>query len=233
VEPLAKAIGRGLAIDLDSKIVRMGIKAARTSALSGYHNGGNVVSRTGGGSTIADAYPATAAGAVLLRDDMAQLAQLMTEDNVPLAGRGLVITPYAKRVLEKDPTIFSRDYQNGVNDAMNVVIGRCEGFDIMVSNGIPTTNMSGGGPPSDTDKYDVDCRYVAGNVAAGTGQPIAVAFCGAQDGNAAVGMVILEEFHPWMEFIETRNVTFLKDQNFVGVDIICPWMAGEIRGQLS
>jgi len=230
----AQGIAQQLAEAWDLRFVCTGIKAARTAASSGFHSGGNVVSRVGGGTTIANAYPATTAGATNLRDDMAQLAQLLDEDNVPREGRYLAISPYALRVMTKEANVFSRDWQpEGRNKLLDRVLGVVEGFNIIVYNGLPNTNVSGIGPSHDTDKYDVDCRYAAGNVAAGTGQPVAVAFSAAMGSTAAVGVAMAENFRTFMEYDERENGLFMKAQQYFGMGVVAPWFAGEIRGQLS
>jgi hypothetical protein len=236
VAPYAASIGRQLAISKDRKIVRMAIKGARTAASSGFHNGGNVVNRVGAGTTIADAYPESATGAANLVADIRTLARQMDEDEVPEFGRSLVLTPYAFAVLCYDTTnkIFSKDFIEGQNSILNRRIGRLEGFDLYKSNNsIPSTNLVNTGTRSDPDKYDVDCRYVAGNVAASTGQPVAVAFCGAQDGNPGLGMVIAENMYTHLRYIPERGGTFMMGRNFLGVDKLAVWNLGVIQGQLS
>lgn len=244
-----RAIGRGLAIDIDSKIIRVAILAARTSASAGYYPGGNVVYRAATGTTYADAFPATAAGAFNFRDDAAQLAQLMDEDNVPRDGRYLFIPPYFVRVLTKDSgsyfsfgtgpantgfstsgtsTLFSADYGSG-NDINRRVIGVLEGFNVIVSNNFPANaNVTTGNPPSNTTKYNVDNRYV---VSGSNGQACAIALCGASEGSGAVGMVEFMGIQPWMQRNEYKNVEFMKAQTFFGLGVVAPWKAGIIQAR--
>lgn len=229
ISPFAKAIGRGIAIQMDSKLLRMALLAARTAAVSGIHNGGNIVFRQATGSTLLNAYPASTTGAANFRDDAAQLAQLMDEDNVPKAGRYLIIPPLIRRVLTKDTTLFSHDYQSGPNVLNSRVIGELEGFQVIVSNNMPATNLTTGNPPSNTTKYNVDARYA--NASAGLlGQPAGIALCGADEGSAAVGLVEAMGITPYMEDDGRRNTKFLKAQNFVGMGVLSPWCAGAICG---
>lgn len=238
-EPYAGAIGRQLGNSADDKLARTLVIAARTSASTGFHQGGNVVNRVGAGTTIADAYPSSATGAANFRSDMRTLAYQMDVDEVPLNGRKIALTPYIKQVLQYDTTVFSRDYQDytaaGGNLAMERRIGKCEGFDLYVSNqSIPNEAFyAPRGPRFDPTKYDVNTLYQAGNVAASTGQPVALAFCGAMDGNAAVGLLQAENFYTNVEYLPRRGGTFMMGRNFLGVGKLAVWCAGIIQGQLS
>lgn len=234
--PYAQSIGRQLAISQDNKIVRKAIQAARTTAQSGFHNGGQVVNRVGGGTTIADAYPESTTGAANLLADMRTLARQFDEDEVPVMGRKMVLSAYARSVLLYDNTgkLFSKDFIDGENKILSRRIGHAEGFDLYVANNsIPSTNIVNSGTRSNPTKYDVDARYVAGNVAAGTGQPVAVAFAAADEGNPGLGMVIAEEFYTHMRYIPEKGGTIMIGRNFLGVDTLAVWNTGVIQGQLS
>jgi hypothetical protein len=228
------SIAWALAKATDDKIVRMAVKAARTAALAGFHNGGHVVSRVGGGSSIAAAYPESSTGAANLITDMRIMSRMLDEADVPAEGRACILSSYGKSVLQHDNTgaIFSRDYQDR-NQLVDRRIGRAEGFDIYHTNSLPTTNVVGAGSLLLPNKYDVDCRYVAGNVAAGTGQPVAVVLCGSQSGTAALGMATAEEMFTHMKVRPELFDILLIGRNMLGVDKTNVWCAGEIRGQLS
>lgn len=238
--PFATAIGRGLAIRIDSLISQVAVMAARTAASAGYHNGGNRVFRQATGSDITAAYPATATGAANFRDDVSQLAQLMDEDNVPKTNRKLIVSPYMIRVLTKDAgnsltpfsgpsLLFSRDFTGTESNNANLRrVAVLEGFDLLVSNNMPTGNITTNGPPSNTTKYNVDCRY--GNLSAGLlGKPAAIALCGAEEGTAAIGMVEANGITPHVEPDERRNTVFMKAQTFFGLGVLSPWCAGVIE----
>lgn len=234
-QPYAASIGRQLGNSADDKLVRTLILAARSAASTGFHLGGNIVNRTGGGTTIADAYPSSSTGATNGRGDMRTLAYQMDVDEVPVAGRNMAITPYFRSVLQYDTTIFSRDYQVGQNDALSRKIGECEGFNLFVSmNSIPAEAFyAPRGPRFDATKYDVDTRYLAGNIAASTGQPVAIAFCGAQEGNGAVAVLIAEEMYTEISYSGREGGTFMMGRNFLGAGKLAVWEAGVIQGQLS
>lgn len=227
-------MGQSLAEDFDGKGFRMAVKSARTAAKAGFHNGGQVVNRVGGATTIADCYPATATGAANLRADIRRLARLLDDAFAPEPYRYGFITPYGHEVLSNDPTLFSRDYVwQDENKAIKRVLGEVEGFIIQKSAGIPSTNFINTGSDVDPTKYDLDCRYVAGNVAAGTGQPIFIALCGGDSGTAAVGVAMAEEFvTKYLEDVR-RNTLYTRCNNLFGMGVVAPWMAGVVQAQLS
>lgn len=237
VQPYATAIGRAMAIRIDHLISRQAVLSARTAAVSGYHNGGNIVSRVAAGSTLADAYPYSSTGASNFLDDCSELAQLMDEDNVPRArgSRWLFIPPRMARVLTyqrnaTNPTLFSEDYRNS-NDLNSRVIAEVEGFNVVVSNNMPaSSNYASDGPPQSTSKYDVDCRYSSSGSG---GQPAAIALCGASDGVAAMGMVEAFGITPDSEVDKRRNTLFIKAQTMFGLGTLAPWCAGVIQGRTS
>ena len=222
MSPFAMKLGRGLAKNLNRKAIRTGVAAARTAALVSQgqtmHNGGNVVSRVGA-SGITDAYPVTTAGAVALRDDIAYLAQKMDEDEVPEDGRFLYIPSYLRRVASKDPDIWDQRFESSMNDMHTRRLGIIEGFEIRVTNNLPTTNVTTG-----PTKYQGDFTY---NGAAG--QPVGLAFCGAQEGEPAIGAVIGIGIGSTVWDDVRRNTTFLKAQTMVGLGTLSVWCAGELR----
>lgn len=233
--PFARGMGQSLAEDFDLKGFVMSIKAARTAAKTNFHNGGQVVNRVGGGSTIQDCYPATATGAANFRADIARLSRLLDDSFAPSYPRYGFLTPYGHEVLSKDTTLFSRDYvTQDENMAIKRIIGEVEGFLIMKSAGIPSTlNPVGSGPDTDITKYDIDTRYVAGNVAASTGQPMFIALCGGDSGMGAVGVAKAEEFRNDVIHDIRRNTIYMSSRSLFGMGVVAPWMAGVVQGQLS
>jgi hypothetical protein len=226
IRPVAKKLGRALATDFDKKLFAVAIRAGRTAALTKnsmtIHNGGNVVERVA--ATVAAAYPVTVTGAQNYRDDVANLAQLMDEDNVPEEGRYLAISPYIRRVLSKDTTIYDRDYSIArSNDLNRRIIGLIEGFDILFpTNHLPTTNITTG-----PTAYQ-------GDFTATVGLPAGVALCGADEGSSAIGYVAanMPELGPIYTFMgkdERKNTHFMKGQMMVGADVLSPWSAGLIQ----
>ena len=224
MRPYARKLGRSLATDMDGKLARVGIRAARTAAVSGIHGGGNQVTRlASGGSADSDAYVDSSVGSGLFRDDVAQLARLMDEDAVPEAGRYLFIKPYIRSILRHETDLFNRDFNP---DAMagsmnNRVVGTMEGFNLIISNNFPTDNTNS---TAAFDAYKVDCD----GEDVGGPRPVALALCGAQEGSSAIGLVQAAGLTSHIEKDERRNTFFLKSQMMVGADIVSPWCAGEI-----
>lgn len=219
---LAFKLGTDLAIQYDKRLFKAALIAARTAASSGYHNGGNTVEVTA--ATIAAAYAASTTGAEAFRDSVAELAQLMDEDNVPEDGRTLFISPYIRRVLGASDTsgtlipIFDKDVNSRPNDINTRAIGILEGFNVVVTNHLPTTNTTTG--PSN---YQVDAT-----VAGAVGGPAAIALC-RSGSDAALGVVQALGLATTIMDDHRRNTTFMKAQTYLGAGTLAPWMAGEIR----
>jgi len=219
---LAYRIGTDLAIQYDKRMFQAGLIAARTAASSGYHNGGNVVEIAA--DTVAAGYAASTTGAEAFRDSVAELAQVMDEDNVPEDGRTLFIPPYIRRVLGASDTggtyipIWDKDATKGENTINDRSIGILEGFRVVITNHLPSTNITTG--PSN---YQVDA-----NVAGAVGQPAALALC-RSGSDAAIGVVDAFGLQTEIHDDSRRNTTFMKGQLYLGAGTLAPWMAGEIR----
>ncbi len=227
LRPFAIKLGRSLATQFDKNLIQLGVLAAETAASTGFHNGGNVVQQ-GNHATVAAAYPLTAAGFTSISGDLADLARLMDEDDVPEDGRFLVITPYIRQVLTfgADTVFYDKTLSDSTpNSLVDRRIGRIHGFEIIgVTNHLPTTDISTG-----PTKYQVD-----GTIGAGTGTPVALALCGAQEGSAAVGYVAASDpqlgpIYAFRFYDERRNTTFMKAQMMVGADVLAPWCAGVVN----
>lgn len=226
VGPLAVKDGQRLARTYDQRAFNLAINAARSTAVTknglSVHNGGNRVERVA--NTAALAYPVSSTGAQNFRADAAELAQLMDEDFVPEEGRYLFITPYIRRVLGMDSTIFDRDFTREPSNSLNTrAIGELEGFMVVVAKGrIPTTNVTS--HAGVLTKYNGDFR-----VAGATGEPVALALCGAQQGSAAIGVARVMGPQSKMVPDDRRNTMFIKSQMLVGLGQLHPWCAGVIE----
>ena len=228
--PFAMKLGRSLATDCDKKICTIGIKAARTAAVSGLHAGGNQVTRSVGAAAtaLATAYANNDTGSGYFRDDVASLARSMDEDNVPEDGRYLFISPYIRAILRHETAIFNRDLSDGsvVGSINNRVLGQLEGFNLIMTNAIPTATVSG--YSGYAAKYNQVVGVAAGATAAGEERCAAVALCGAVGGSAAVGMVQASGIRSVIQDDERRNTKFMKSQMMVGFGVLAPWCAGTI-----
>jgi hypothetical protein len=231
---LARNHGRKLARNFDRRgfsiAAKAALGAARTKNGLTVHNGGNTVERIG--ADLAGAYPVSATGAKNFRDDVDQLAQLMDEDDVPEEGRYLIYDPYIRRVLQQDLTVFDARYNPPAgNDFASRRIGMMGSFTVLrPSNHIPSTNLTasslGGNLPA---KYQQDWTYDGGD----DGRPAAIALCGGDEGQAALGYVAasmneLSPIYSTMIVDERRNTIFIKSQMMVGWDQLYTPCAGMI-----
>jgi len=222
---LGKKTGRSLAIEYDQKLAIIGILAAREAAKTNFHSGGNVVDAAGSHTTVASAYPATSTGADNFRDDVSNLAQLMDEDNVPRQGRILFVPPYIKRVLSNvtNSSIFDRDLSAMTNDLNQRILGVLEGFSVVETNNLPSTNIT-------TGKSKYQGNFTATQVASEThGLPACLALCGAEVAEPAIGVVQARGITTTIKPIEEKLTTFMSAYTFMGADILAPWCAGYIR----
>ena len=219
---VATKLGHALAKKFDTHSAIVGLNAARTAAVSGIHDGGNQVTRTA--ADVATAYPNSTTGANNFRDDVAQLAYQMDEDNVPEDGRYLYIGPYMRQILSRHATdIFNRDFGPGseMNDLNSRRLGMISGFNVMFTNALPSTNVTTSGL--------TPAKY-GGNFTAGGSddQPVALCLCGAQEGSAAIGVVTALGITPHMSPDPRRNTIFMKAQAQLGMGVLAPWCAGSV-----
>jgi hypothetical protein len=148
---------------------------------------------------------------------------MMDTDNVPEGGRHMFITPYIRRVLSQDTTIYDVRYNqnNSGNRLNNRAIGELEGFVVHpVANRILDTNVTS----YRQSKYNGDYRFNGA-----TGQPVALVACGASDGSAAIGTVALQNIVPEMENDVRRSTMFMKASILMGAGSLHPWCAGSIE----
>lgn len=228
LNPFARKLGRSLATQFDQRLMQLGVIAARTAALTGFHSGGNRVSRVAASGAVATAYPTTTTGHDNLSSDIADLATAQDEDNVPEEGRYLIVTPYIRQVLTMGAStqFFDKDLSNNnPNSLVQRIIGRIHGFNVLApTNHLPTTNITTG--PS-----QYRANFTAGTT---TGIPVILALCGAEEGSAAVGYVAagddkLNPIYSFRMYDERRNTTFMKAQMMNGADVLAPWCAGVIE----
>lgn len=142
---VARKAGEALARTADSHILQNYVLGARTAA-SGDFKGGSRVQRAG--ATVAAAYPVSTTGSTNLQSDLAALAQVMDEKDVPKDDRYVFITPYLHRVLRQDNTLLSIDYvDRALADKMNRKLMKVEGFWVLETNNMPATDTSAATSP--------------------------------------------------------------------------------------
>ena len=221
---LGASIGRGIANEWEERMIITGLKAATAPAVTKQgktiHNGGNIVTRTG--SSLSNAYPTSATGARNLIDDLAQLARLMDEDNVPRDQRFLLTTPYGHQVLRHERSIFDADFSaQRSNDLNRRILGMVEDFNILpFTNLMPSSNITS----KPESRYNGDFS-VGGS---GDGVPIALAMCGMVDDKASIGYVHAGGVMPTMNTDDRRGTMFLKGQLSSGAGQLHPYCAGSV-----
>ena len=259
--PFATKLGRALAIDMDKKLAIVGIRAAQTAAAAGIHNGGKRVfisDGVGAGSAVpaslTSAFANSSTGSGAFRDKVAELAQKFDEDNVPEDGRYLFIPPHIRTILRHEATslgassasapagnIYSKDVTSVPGDLNRRIVGVLEGFNLIVTNHLPTasaTPINNAGDPDTKYDYEASGLDDADKDADDTGYnetqaqanavPAALALCGASEGAASIGMVQAAGIRSVIQDDERRNTKFMKSQIMVGADVLCPWTAGII-----
>ena len=258
IAPFATKLGRNLATTLDAKMAILATKAslAAQQVTSGnvYAAGFNVnTAIASSAGVVSTVYPASPGGAYNFRKDLAALAQKFDEESVPDGTRYLFITPAIKTCLRFEtnwsgasvggavvatatmPSAFNSNNGSDPSDVATRVIGNLEGFKIVVTNNLPTADLTGAGLTGQP-------AITAYQGAAGTGgkyqgnftglttnkKPVAVALCSADTGSPAIGMVQASGLQTHMEDDQRRNTRFMKAQIMCGLDFLCPWSAGSI-----
>lgn len=109
--------------------------------------------------------PTSTAGAEGAYEQLVDLSTKLNESSVPREGRWVVIPPWYEGVLRKDDRFIANEAvgQGSGQPLLNGSIGRAAGFDVMVSNNVPT-NAAPGGAPNQATRY----RIVAGHEMATT-----------------------------------------------------------------
>lgn len=248
--PYATKLGRNIARILDRKIAILAMKGSVAPLVTNIHQGGMNVNRTGS-AALTTAFKASPEGAYKFRENLNELAKTFDERSVPAEGRFLFITPYIKSVLRFEanfdggspgaltsvPTMastYSRDLSRQPNDVNDRIVGRLEGFNVIVTNNLPSTDLSN--PAAGTEDAAVAnvTKYQGIFTGASTNKrPVAVALCSADTGSPGIGMVQAMGMTSHISPDERRNTQFLKAQIMCGLDVICPWSCGSISFSAS
>lgn len=249
---LGIAHAREIGMALDRRLFNTASLASRASQLLGtdtgllVHNGGNRVTRSGGSSTVAtaitNAYPASPIGAQNLRTDLRLLARYMDEDAIPEDGRYLYLHTRMREVLTFDgayvwgtpsnttgnntSTLFSSDYQSGENNQNRRIITELEGFKVLGF----VNPQSGQGSMPDQNVTSGPTKF-QGNFSpsTSTGTPIAMAFCMAPDGGAAVSMGTWDQVMPVIYYDEKLMGWWVKSYLHTGIGQMYPYCAGAVE----
>lgn len=157
-------IGNALANASDSICIRMGILAARAAAVFT-------------GQTVGAVQSNLVAGAFTAKDFAAEVSkarQTLDEKDVPAEGRTLLVSPALYQMLLRDLTVNGTGALPLIDERYNMgqsngslsegVIGRLYGFEIVLTNHLPTTNVLAN---SASDFTDNSANGIDGNSYAG------------------------------------------------------------------
>ena len=217
IEPRAMECARIQAEKLDNRMARLLVNAAVTAAVTNVHSGGKSVTRSGVASEAA-AYPVSDTGAENFEADASDLARKFDDDNIPRDGRLLFVSNRTVQVLTRSKKLMNRDYTpQDVTQYHKRAVGVCEGFVLVPTNHLPSTNVT-----TDLSKYNGDYRFASTN-----GQPAAIAVW-AGEGKAPVGCVRAGGFRNTVYRDENRNVNLVKNEILCGMGVLHPWLAGAI-----
>lgn len=217
ISPYAKECARIVAEKQDNRAAVVGLKAARTAAVTNVHGGGHTVTRTSTATLLAG-YPVNDTGAQNFADDLADMAESFDNQNVPDDGnRFCFISPFIRKSLTRSNRFVNRDYTNAADgDITQRHIGTLEGFKIVLTRHLPSTNIT-----TDLSKYNADFTNA-------TGLPAALCLYNGE-GKGAIGGVQKGGVTGTVYWDENREVWLVKVRAFTGIGVVEPWAAGEIR----
>lgn len=219
-EPYMRECVRKVAELLDYRFFRLLALATRTAAVSGVHNGG-YGKLAGTAGDIGTAYPRNSTGATAFLDDLSYMAQTFDENNIPKKGRTCFISPYIKAVITRDTRVMNRDYmadRYGIS-LHERVIGVAEGWNLVETNHLPSTAIT-----ADLTKYNGDFTYNSGSA---RGRPAGLC-CYVEGDMAPVGGVMAGGLINTVYWDENRETWMTKAKILNGMDVLFPWLAGEI-----
>lgn len=230
IAPNLKAIGYSLASQKDKRTAVTGVLAARTAAVSNVHNGGNRVTRSAGGATaFSDIWADNATGATNLRDDFAELKYQMDLDSAP-AMRYAFIHPWVEHIMRHDTNIFDANLSDMPipNDLLRGVVGMIEGFILVRTNHLPSTNVTSG-----QTKFQGNFSMTQ-SASEAYGRPLVLVMTSNDDGRAAVGYAKYDDptltVDDTIEPMNTRT-TALLGTALGGHGALHVFCAGTIEGQ--
>jgi len=161
--------GQALSQEVDARVFRKIALGARTAARtidgSVFPAGVQVDAPVDGAVTVA--YPLSMQGSERIQTTLAQIAQEWDELNLPRDNRVAFLTPYLARVLRIDKTLQSAEFTHGENELLSRTLTKCEGFMIVETNSIPSTNVTTGEAAYQGDFTDTVLLAIAGPEAIG------------------------------------------------------------------
>lgn len=139
--PISRKIGYALADTADSQLLKLvALGAQSASGPITAQPGGTVLS----GTDIPELATADTDGSALM-EGLRQAAQVLDELNVPKMGRYCAVLPAQYYRLVEQTEFINRDLGNEGNGSLRQgEIMRAWGFQILMSNNVPTTDTSGG-----------------------------------------------------------------------------------------
>jgi hypothetical protein len=201
---------------LDRRGFRLLSLAARTGAVSGVHGGGHTRERVA--ASLAAAYPISSTGADNFAEDLSYIARSMDDANVPRTSRYAFISPYMNQVCTRSNRFTNRDYvPPGMNTIHDRAIGMVEGFQLILTNHLPSTNIT-----NDLSKYNGDW-----SVGGATGQPAALCMYKGEAGGP-IGAVHTGGMINRVVWDENRDVWMAKSKIMCGMGKYEVWQAGEV-----
>jgi|GEM_PF-6919613 len=227
---LGMAHGRIIPMKYDRRLFVCAAKAARAGEKTKdgltIHNGGNIVTKSGG--SISSAYPLSTTGAANFRADLRTLAYQMDLDEIPMENRWLWMIPHMRNVLLYDNTaqVFSRDY-NGSNDQQGRRIVEIEGFKFV---DVVNQRSVGGSMPDSNITDEISAKYNGNfSVQANNGTPVAIALTSGPAGEAAVQMVTFEKVMSRIVYQPEKLAYLVQSFILAGAGQLNDWCAGSIE----
>lgn len=122
------------------------------------------------GNTLSAATVGSGAGDDDMYEVLVDLGTVLTENNVPQAGRWAVVAPGHEGLLRKDPRYVSFGTSENRRNLSGALVKNVAGFDLMVSNNVPSgTDIIAGYdgaitfadsiPPGDVEAYRPELRF--------------------------------------------------------------------------
>lgn len=217
IKPYADECMRLFAEKLDKRAAVLLTLAARSAAVANVHQGGLLVTRTGGDQGAV--YPVSSTGADNLCADFSDMARFADDSNWPEESRIAFISPYLRQVFTRSNRIMNRDYTEAKDGSIaSRIVGEVEGWKLVITRHLPSTNIT-----TDLTKYNGDFRYNGA-----TGRPAALFMLSSQL-RGPVGAVQVGAQRNKVYFDENREAWLIKTRGVLGMGTVGVWQAGELR----